>query len=340
MKRTVAPTSRFYDEPEEIYVLIFFECDQTYDIISLRHSAWPRSISLQERTNFPLKKPIPFVVNGEIYNGVIVARGNQDFLKIKRQRLECGITKSERLNLSNISGVLNNTLNNSCDLDSSDSNESDPYEDMLPTNSEKRIKHDGNKSYNLQYVDNNENLQKQTTILKNAVSNDGLSAIMKNNIERCGPLSSGDGKLNNIADTSSELSLNSCLKGLCDTNKQIDSTLTSLNREIRRLRKSIDQCFSRSNQRQKGDNEPDELLYAINGQFVDLLKITGSRALQYTLNLARKLFTNEQLETGMLSPQKKGCRPALSPSRSTIMKSRFQSFYDIHTIYIPILIGL
>ena len=57
---------------------------------------------------------------------------------------------------------------------------------------------------------------------------------------------------------------------------------------------------------------------------LDLSTVHGSSATKYVINVAKKLFSNEELKGSMLSPQKTvKSRPPLSPNRSEKLKGLF-----------------
>lgn len=64
-------------------------------------------------------------------------------------------------------------------------------------------------------------------------------------------------------------------------------------------------------------------IYTQNDEQMDLNEIKGKEPSKYGRNLARKLFSSEELRNGMVSPGKSGLRGKLSPQRCDLIKSMF-----------------
>lgn len=69
-------------------------------------------------------------------------------------------------------------------------------------------------------------------------------------------------------------------------------------------------------------------MFEVDGEAMDLTSISGSRPSKYSINLAKRLFTDEELSGGMLSPQKTAkSRRALSPRRAEALKSKYHNLF-------------
>lgn len=61
---------------------------------------------------------------------------------------------------------------------------------------------------------------------------------------------------------------------------------------------------------------------------VILNNISGNRPSKYGMNIARKIFTNEELMLGMLSPQKSSSRPSMPRKKADLIKGTQMYFYS------------
>ena len=56
---------------------------------------------------------------------------------------------------------------------------------------------------------------------------------------------------------------------------------------------------------------------------VDLSALLGSQPSKYGINLAKTLFNEEELITGIISPQKQTTRQVLPPEKTSLIKSKY-----------------
>lgn len=54
---------------------------------------------------------------------------------------------------------------------------------------------------------------------------------------------------------------------------------------------------------------------------LDLMKLSGSAPSKFALKISEKIFTDQELIEGMISPQKKASRKALPGEKIDILKS-------------------
>lgn len=102
-----------------------------YDIISIKHTAWPKSMSVQDRMDLQVNEKVVLMANGHKVESKLLAKGSQEDMRIKLKRLEQHLDDFPQFNtntsLTSISFLDKSKTAKFCDksYDSSDASENE-----------------------------------------------------------------------------------------------------------------------------------------------------------------------------------------------------------------------
>ena len=168
-----------------------------------------------------------------------------------------------------------------------------------------------------QKVSQSSGLSRRASVVESLEAEGPLSKSAKHDDSRAPePLSTGGSGLCNCAAVNKEL-----VKLLKDVREQL--------RANQQESKAIRRVLAKENGT-KISSQNSNPVFAINtnGKEIDLIKVFGSTPGQYGLNVARELFTVEELKERMLFPKNRRGRPPLDAKKSLLFKTAVEQKFE------------